>query len=337
MRIAVLGGNGFIGKHLVNRLVERGDQVIVFTRTPPKFPVKELWTYKIKPVHTVTWNPNKLSTSDDEDLFEWEKALEVADVVINLVGKGIMDERWSPGYLHECRDSRVKPTELVSKFLTNGRSRASIWINASAIGIYGMDTGEADIDESSPLGEDVLGRMCTEWEGATKAAEKIGIRVMHARFGIVLGLGGGMLARMLPMFNSFLGGPLGSGKQFLSWVHIEDAAQSILHMIDHKTYHGPFNITAPEPVTMGTFAKDLGSSLERPAIFAVPSWALRLGLGEKSQALLGGQKVHPRVLTELGYEFRFPTLKSALEDLVAQQKAEKAKPKERDRFSNLSK
>jgi uncharacterized protein len=337
MRIAVVGGNGFIGTHLVKRLVERGDQVMVFTRKPPKYPSKELWTYKLKPLQTVTWDPNRLSTEDDEGLFDWEKALEVADVVINLAGKGIMDERWSPGYLHECRDSRVKPTELIGKFLTNGRSRATMWINASAIGIYGMDTGEAEIDETSPVGDDVLARMCVEWEDATKPAHKVGIRVLYARFGLVLGLGGGMLAKMLPMFNSFLGGPLGSGKQFLSWVHIEDVAQSIMHMIDHKTYFGPFNITAPEPETMNTFAKDLGSSLERPAIFAVPSWALRLGLGEKSEALLGGQKVRPRVLTELGYSFRYPTLKSALEDLVAQQKAEKAKPKERDLFSGLPK
>lgn len=329
MRVAVVGGTGFVGTQLTKRLCERGDQVMVFTRTQPKVPSHELWTYKIKPLQTVSWTPNQPG--------DWVQSFEVCDVVINLAGKGIMDARWSPEYLHECRDSRVKTTDVLAQLMINGRSRATTWINASAIGYYGMDTGDAEIDESAPAGDDVLAKMCEEWEHATKPAEKAGIRVMHARLGVVLGLGGGMLAKMLPIFNSFLGGSLGSGKQFLSWVHMEDAVQSILHMIDHKTFQGPFNVTAPEAVTMKTFSKDLGSSLEKPALFAVPSWALKLGLGEKSQALLGGQNVRPRKLEETLYTFRFPTLKSALADLVAQQKAEKNAPKEEGMLSGLPK
>jgi uncharacterized protein len=324
MRIAVVGGSGFIGKHLIKRLTERGDNVMLFTRTAPPVPKDRVdWSYKLKPLETIFWTPEKPEK-------KWVEALEVADCVINLAGRGIMDERWTPEFLEDCTKSRVQTTEAIGKVLTNGKARSTIWINASAIGIYGFDTGPEALDETSPEGNDVLAQMCTAWEKATAPAQKHGIRVLHARIGLVMGPHGGMLAKMMPMFKTFLGGPIGSGKQYLSWIHIDDVARSFMHMIDHKTFAGPFNVTAPEPVTMKEFAAELGASLHKPALIPVPAWALKLGLGERSQAVLGGQRVTPRRLQETEYSFRFETVKAALEDVVLEtEKDELAARKEK--------
>jgi uncharacterized protein len=301
MRIAVVGGSGFIGKHLIRAMAERGDHVMLFSRQAGA-------AVKGASVESVEWNP--------EASGPWEDSLATADAVVNLAGKGIMDERWSPAFLDSCKRSRVKSTDAIAKVVSRKGTKCSAWVNASAVGFYGMDTGSTVIDEQAPKGKDVLAEMCHAWERATEAAITAGVRVAKARIGLVQGKEGGMLAQMLPMFNAFVGGALGSGKQYLPWIHITDAIQSILAVLDHKTFQGPFNVSAPEPVTMNEYAKALGTALKRPSILAVPSWALKLGLGDKSQALLGGQRAVPMRLNEIGYSFRFPTVKQAFDDLV---------------------
>jgi hypothetical protein len=297
----VTGGTGFIGQELVRKLVARGDDVVLFSRKAA--PAREH-------VETVAWTP--------EQEGPWTEVVRRVDAIIHLAGQGIMERRWSPEFLESCRRSRVVPTGLLAKHLAASAREGGpckVWVSASAVGIYGFDTHDREIDESAPLADDVLAQMCKEWEAATQPAADAGVRVCHARIGIVLGPNGGALAKMLPAYKAFVGGPIGDGKQYFAWIHLADAVGALLYATQEESMQGAFNLVAPGVVTAGEFATTLGKVLGRPSFFRVPGFALKVAFGEQSQVLLGGQRAVPRKLER--FPFVFPTLEPALRDIVS--------------------
>jgi len=285
MRVAISGGNGFIGTKLVRALVARGDDVTLLVRKASASAIDEARVRR--------------SPIDDA------RSLDGADAIVNLAGAGVLDERWTEARLRVIRESRIETTRSLVARAANAR----VLVSASAIGFYGMHMDDAELDESSPRGDDVLARICDDWENE---ARKASCRVAIARIGIVLGKDGGALARMLPMFRRFLGGPLGDGKQWWSWIHVDDVVRALLFAIDHDAMRGAFNATAPAPATMNEVARTLGEVLHRPSALRVPAFALRAALGDAANVLLTGQRVLPRVLTDAQFEFRFRALRDAL-------------------------
>jgi uncharacterized protein (TIGR01777 family) len=245
----------------------------------------------------------------------WQREVEEADAVVGLAGAGVMDERWTPARVAELRASRVESTRLIAEAAARAE-RKPVLLSASAVGVYGMREDAEVLDETSPHGKDVLAEICEGWEAATAPALDAGARVAVARFGLVLGKGGGALAKMAAPFRAFVGGPLGKGTQWMSWVHLEDTVRAIAFALDTPTFQGPFNVTAPNPVTMNDFARALGIALGRPAKMRVPAFALRAALGERAEALLTGQRVISARLEAAGFRFAFPALEAALADIM---------------------
>ncbi len=237
------------------------------------------------------------------------ESLAGVEAVVNLAGAGVLDERWTERRLALVRSSRVDTTKRLASLAKD----AQAFVSASAVGIYGMRRDDVELDESSPLGEDALARICVDWESAAKEARG---RVAIARIGIVLGKGGGALERMVPMFRRFVGGPLGSGEQWLSWIQMVDVVRALLLAIDDARLEGPFNVTAPAPATMNELARELGRALHRPHAMRVPEIALRVALGEAANVLLTGQRVLPKKLLAAGFSFRYPDLTNALQSSI---------------------
>jgi uncharacterized protein (TIGR01777 family) len=225
-----------------------------------------------------------------------------------------MDSRWTEARLEELRASRIEPTRLIAEAIAGAPKKAAL-VSASAVGIYGMRTDDETLDETGAHGTDVLARLCDDWEAAARPAASAGARVALARIGIVLGKRGGALAEMLPPYRAFVGGPLGGGAQWVSWVHEDDVVRALLLAIDRL--EGPFNVTAPEPVTMDALARAIGRATGRPSFFRVPAFALRALLGERAAVLLTGQRVVPRHLEREGFAFAFTSLDAALADILA--------------------
>ena len=228
-----------------------------------------------------------------------------------------MDGAWTPERRETLRSSRIRSTELLAQAIAKAERKPRVFVSGSAIGYYGTSTGDRILAEDAPPGGDFLAQLCVEWESAAAAAREAGVRVCHPRMGLALGRDGGMFVKMLPAFRAFLGGPVGTGHQYMGWVHIDDAVSALEHALDSELA-GPFNVTAPEPVTMETFAHVLGRSLGRPAVLRVPSFAVQLAFGEdRAEALLTGQRAVPKRLVDSGFAFVFPELASAIVDLVA--------------------
>jgi uncharacterized protein (TIGR01777 family) len=286
-RILLTGATGFIGRALAAALRARGNEVVEVSRRGP-----------------VDW-----------DRVDTEVAR--ADAVVHLAGEPIADGRWTPERLERIRSSRVDTTRQLARALAAADAPASrVFISGSAVGIYGMRMDDVVCDESTPPGDDVLARIGVDWERAADPARDAGVRVAHPRTGIVLGRGGGALEKMRRPFELFTGGPLGSGRQWLSWIHLRDAVRALLFALDHAELSGPFDVVAPEPATMNDFAKALGHALGRPSLFRVPAFALRAALGDGvAELLLTGQRVVPRRLADAGFTFDFPRLDEALRDL----------------------
>lgn len=303
MRVAVTGGTGFIGRALIRALRERGDSVIALSRDI--FRAKEILGDGIELVH---WNALGGPSP-------WKHEISMADAVVNLAGESIFAKRWDSAYKSLIWSSRVDGTRMIVEAMGREPRRPGILINASAIGVYGA-SGPDPLDESAPAGEDFLAQMVRAWELETAKAEALGLRVVRLRTGVVLERSGGALAQMLPPFKMFLGGWMGNGRQYLSWIHRDDLVGIILFGLTHRQLHGPVNTTAPHPVTNKEFSQALGRVLHRPVLFPVPAFALRIMLGEAANVILSGQNVLPKAVTDAGYQFKYPELTGALQSIL---------------------
>lgn len=240
-----------------------------------------------------------------------------ADAVVNFAGAGIADARWTQTRKQLLRSSRIDSTSLLVRAIEKAKRRPSVFISASAVGLYGTRTGDRTVDEDAPVGSDFLATLAKDWENAALGARSLGVRVVVPRLGLVLGRGGGAYRRLAPLFKAFVGGPVGSGSQYVPWVHLRDAVRVIEAMIERPDLEGPYNVVAPEPVTMDVFASELGRSLSRPSFVRVPSFAMKWAMGaEAAEMLLTGQRAVPRRLVDAGFAFVFPELRSAFADLA---------------------
>lgn len=307
MRVFVTGATGFVGGRLVRDLLRRGDQVVALTRDRGRMGPAELL------------DPERLVVvqGDPAAAGPWQEALSGCDAVVALAGEPIAGQRFTASFKERAERSRVgglaRLCEGLSRLPAEARPRALV--SASAVGFYGP-RGDAPVSEEDGPGADFLAGLCARWEGAAREAEGLGLRVALMRLGVVLGREGGALAKMAPAFRAFLGGPIGSGRQYVSWVHLADATGMLQMALGLEEARGPINVTAPEPVTMGELAATIGQVLRRPSLLPVPGLALRALFGEGANVLLEGQRVLPRRAQALGYRFQFPTLLPALQDLL---------------------
>jgi len=297
MNILITGGTGFIGTSLCAVLLHRGHHLTVYSRHPEQ--VAELCG---KPVLAV----RLLDDLTTEDQF---------DAIINLAGEGIADARWTAARKKQLLDSRIATTEQLVDFIERVRNKPKVLISGSAVGFYG-NQADTVLDENSPPHDDFAHRLCAQWEQAARGAEASGVRVCILRTGLVIGSDGGFLQRMLPAFRFGLGGTLGDGRQWMSWIHKRDLLAIITLLLDDENLQGVFNGTAPAPVNNRDFTRCLAKLLHRPALLPVPAPVLKIMLGEMSELLLGGQRVIPGRLLEMNFPFQFPTLESALQDVL---------------------
>ncbi len=297
MRLVIAGGSGFIGSALCHRLSEQDHSLTLLTRSqsPSSVSPNKKW---------ITWEPGSAGA--------WEGAIDQADGIINLAGEPIAAKRWTEAQKEKIRSSRINTTRALVAAIAKAKEKPKFLLNASAIGYYGPH-GDETLTEDAKPGNDFLSEVCTAWEAEARKAEGYGLRVIRLRTGIVLGKGGGALSKMVPPFKLFAGGPLGDGKQWMSWIQLEDEVGLIQFLLENPNANGAVNATAPNPVTMKEFCKTLGQVLHRPSWAPVPSFALRLLLGEMADMLLTGQRVLPAQAQKLGYSFRYPTLYEALQ------------------------
>lgn len=310
MRIVISGGTGLIGKALGHALFARGDQLVILTRSarsPLEHKCAECAGGRIE---FVQWTPQKAG--------DWMKVVGGADAVVHLAGANVADERWTPERKKELRESRTISTSLLAEAIAKAEKKPGVFVSASGVGHYGMKAGDKILDETSPTGDDFLATLTKDWEDATKAAETAGVRVCLARIGLVLGKGGGVYERLGKIFKSFIGGPVGSGEQYMPWIHLRDVVRALTTMIDRADLSGAYNVASPEPVTMDEFASAMGSALRRPSLFRVPAFAVKMVMGtEAADCVLTGQRAVPKRLVEAGFDFVFPDLRSALADLAS--------------------
>jgi uncharacterized protein (TIGR01777 family) len=305
MRVFVAGGTGLVGTRLIRRLRERQDEVVLLTRRPTGAGVR------FSDCTVVEGDPMRPGT--------WMDAVDDCDAVVNLVGENIFARRWNEEFIALLRDSRVLSTKHMVQALarkprtTEGQPR--VLVNASAIGYYGPRADE-EITEASPAGQDTLAKLTVEWEQAARAAEPVGIRIALIRIGIVLDNSGGALAQMLPPFRMGIGGRIGNGAQWMSWIHFEDMVGILLLAVDNPAAAGPINATAPHPATNKDFTRALGRALHRPTVLPIPAFALKLRFGGVADILTTGQRVLPKRALALGYRFRFPDIDAALADVL---------------------
>ena len=295
MKIAISGGTGLVGKALSSKLIDNGHEVIILTRS------------KINS----SANPKFVQWLNDGD--QPEKELEGIDAIVNLAGATI-NSRWTAEYKREILESRLRTTSEINRIIGKLKLKPEVLINASAVGYYGTSY-TAEFSEISAGGDDFLAETVARWETEANQACNLGVRVILCRFGVILDKKGGALPRMVLPYQLFGGGKIGSGKQWLSWIHIEDVVGGILFALENKQLNGPVNFSAPEPVNMDEFGKTLAKVINRPHWMPVPSVMLKLLLGEMSILVLEGQRVLPEKLLSAGYIFRFPHLQEALKDI----------------------
>ena len=293
MRVAVAGSTGFIGSALCARLHGAGHDVLRLVRRPAAGPDELTWD----PVGGVV-EPARL---------------EGVEAVVNLSGAGVGAQRWSRAYKKVIRDSRVLSTTTLATTFAGLDDPPRVFVSASGVGIYGSDRGRQVLDEDDLPGEGFLARLCVDWEAAAEPARAAGIAVCQARFGVVMHHSGGAIHRMLPFYRFGVGGSLGGGEQFWSHVALDDAVRALQFVIEEHGCVGPYNVTAPEPVSNAEFSRVLAQALRRPSIVAVPGLALRVVLGEYADEVLGSLRVIPRRLLESGFEFHHPTAPSTVE------------------------
>ncbi|MEG4276648.1 TIGR01777 family oxidoreductase [Microcoleus sp. MON1_C1] len=306
MKVAIAGATGFVGSRLVEKLQAAGHQVVVLSRDAAKagrvFPASAYPNLEV-----VAYTPAESG--------DWQKSIAGCDAVVNLAGVPIAEERWTEARQQAILDSRRLTTAKLVEAIVNANPRPSVLVSASAIGYYGTSE-TAEFDETSPAGNDFLAAVCKDWEAAAQPAKNAGTRLAILRLGIVLGMGGA-LAKMLPPFKLFAGGPLGTGKQWFSWVHREDVVDLILYALQNPQVEGVLNATAPNPVRMNELCQTLGEVLQRPSWLPVPGFALEMLLGDGAKLVLEGQKVLPKQTLASGFQYQYPTLKLALEEILS--------------------
>ena len=296
MKVAITGASGLIGGALVPFLTAGGHEVLRLVRRAPRAKDEARWDPEAGEVDAA--------------------ALDGVDAVVHLAGVNIAGRRWTEARKALLRSSRVGPTRLLAGALAGLKKKPRVLVSASAIGYYG-NRGDAWVTESDAPADDFLGRLSAEWEAAAEPARKAGIRVVHPRIGVVLSPAGGALGKMLLPFKAGLGGVVGPGTQYMSWIALDDLLGVIHHLLDRADLEGPVNAAAPEPVTNAVFTKTLGRVLGRPTVAPVPAFALRLALGEMADAaLLASTRVRPERLQASGYRFRFPDIEGALRHVL---------------------
>jgi uncharacterized protein (TIGR01777 family) len=296
MKILLAGSHGLVGTALIEALKADGHELSQLVRYTPHSESE------------IEWSPDRFSISIGR--------LEGFDAVINLAGESIAEGRWTDEKKQRIRESRVKGSTLLSNVLSGLAKPPATFICASAIGYYGNRGDELLIEDSEP-GNDFLANVCVDWEEATRKASESGIRVVNTRFGVILDPKGGALAKMLPPFRMGVGGRIGDGKQWMSWISLEDVVAGLKFVLTNDALRGPVNFVAPNPVTNAEFTKTLGKTLSRPTIFPIPAFGVRLMFGEMGEALLlGGQRVEPAKLTQAGFSFTSATIDEALRRLL---------------------
>ncbi|WP_405932574.1 TIGR01777 family oxidoreductase [Streptomyces sp. NBC_00827] len=290
-RVAIAGASGLIGSALARSLTSDGYEVIRLVRRPPVGKDE------------VQWDPegHRLDAA----------RLEGCAAVVNLAGAGVASRYWTKAYKEKIRRSRVLGTKTLADAVASLDSPPRVFVNGSAIGFYGDTDGRA-VDESAPAGDGFLSSLCVEWEGATAAVQEAGVRTVLVRTGLVVARKGGAWGKLFPLFKAGLGGRMGSGGQYWSFVSLHDEVAAIRHLIDTESLSGPFNLTAPEPLTNREITEAMGRVLHRPTVLATPAPLLRLALGGMSDDILGSQRVLPARLLESGFTFAFPTIEGAL-------------------------
>lgn len=291
MKIAVTGASGLIGSALVPHLRARGDEVVRLVRRAATAPDE------------VSWDPAAGTVDID--------ALAGTDAVVHLAGAGVGDQRWTDAYKKKILDSRVASTHTIVRAMIELDPKPRAFVAGSAIGWYG-DTGDRKVDESDPAGSGFLADVVRAWEAAASPAADAGIRVTHARTGLVVAKEGGAWARLFPIFRLGLGGKLGSGRQYWSWISLRDEVAALTFLLDNQAMSGPVNLTGPHPATNAEVTAAMGRVLGRPTLFPVPAFALKTALGEFSTEILGSARVLPAVLESAGFVWQDPTVESAI-------------------------
>jgi len=297
MKILITGGTGLIGRRLCKALLAKGHELTVLSRKPETVTVK--CGAAVQAIAT---------------LDEWH-ADTVFDAVINLAGEPIVDARWTEERKQRLWQSRVSLTEALIQCIANATHKPSVLLSGSATGFYG-DSGDTILEESRLPATDFGGQLCSAWESVAQTADAFGVRVCLLRTGLVLDSAGGLLGRMLLPFKLGLAARLGDGKQWMSWIHVDDYVAIVLLLLENQQATGAYNMTAPEPVTNSEFTQTLAQVLHRPALFVAPAFLLKLLLGEMSVLLLGGQRALPTKLQTLGYDFTYANLETALKSLL---------------------
>jgi uncharacterized protein (TIGR01777 family) len=301
MLIVIAGGTGFLGSPLAETYAEDSHDVRVLTRGLPPGETRHESGTGVPGITRVGWNPDGQSGP-------WAATLSGADAVINLSGASIGDKRWTPQRKAELRDSRMLPTRSLATAIREAPVPPRVFVSGSATGYYGTSTDGDAKTEASPPGADFLAHLCEDWEAEALKAARDGMRLVIIRSGTVLERSGGALPEMMRPFRFFAGGPLGSGRQYFSWIHRLDWIEMVRWIVQTPGADGPFNLTAPHPVTNRQFARALGHSLKRPSLLPAPALALRVVLGEFANYIVTGQRVLPAHAQSLGYHFRYPEL-----------------------------
>ncbi len=296
-KILITGGTGFIGEELRMLLLQQGHYITVITRSPKKYKDEAA-----KNQQFISW---------EDDLVE---AMNTADAVIHLAGESIFSQRWNEEVKKRIYDSRIDSTRQLVGAMKKAENKPDVFVSASASGFYG-NQGDKVLDESNPVADDFLAQVCKDWEEESQKVAELGVRVVNPRIGIVLEKNGGALEKMLPPFKFGVGGPVGDGKQYMSWVHRTDLCNALIYPIEQEEIEGAYNVCAPNPVDMNEFAETLASVINRPNIFRVPKLALQVMYGEGAKPITDSIRMQPKKLQVNEFEFRFDELEEALADI----------------------
>lgn len=305
MNIFITGGTGLIGKALINKLLERGDSLTVLSRNKEK--AEKLFNNN---VNVIQGNPSEKG--------DWQNIISTGgfDTIINLAGEPVASKRWNDAEKKNIYDSRIKSTENIIESIKKASIKPKSLINASAVGYYGFQEDDREINENETIGKDFLSYLCRDWEDTARRAEKKGLRVVRLRFGIVLSDNGGALEKMIVPFKLYAGGHIGDGKQWVPWIHINDAVNLIIFSIDNLNVTGAVNVTAPNPVRMKDFCKEMGKVINRPSWLPVPTLTLKATFGEMADIITSGQRAVPHKVLNNGYKFQYENVDEALNNLL---------------------